>query len=87
MPPPKAPRGKSLVHKRTIRIGGHHTSVHLENAFWAALMDIAAAQSTAVSPLIASIDSERRERQHPNLSSAVRLFVLNYYRSRCGPER
>jgi predicted DNA-binding ribbon-helix-helix protein len=79
----KAPRGKSLVHKRTIRIGGHHTSVHVENAFWNGLKDIAAAQRTPVGPLIAAIDRERRERQHPNLSSAIRLFVLDYYRSRC----
>jgi predicted DNA-binding ribbon-helix-helix protein len=58
------------------------TSVHLENAFWDALKEIAAAQGTPVGRLVATIDSER---QHANLSSAVRLFVLDYYRSRMQP--
>jgi predicted DNA-binding ribbon-helix-helix protein len=53
------------------------TSVHLEDAFWVALKEIAAAQGTPVGRLVATIDSER---QHANLSSAVRLFVLDYYR-------
>ena len=37
--------------------------------------------------LIGKIDSERRERLHKNLSSATRLFILDYYRNRCGIER
>jgi predicted DNA-binding ribbon-helix-helix protein len=56
--------------------------VHLEDAFWVALKEIAAVQGTPVGQLIAAIDSERRERQHNNLSSVIRLFVLEYYRSR-----
>ena len=83
MPPPKDPLGKSLVVKRTVSVGGHKTSVGLENAFLAALKEIAAAQSTPVNHLVETIDRERRERQHANLSSAIRLFVLDYYRSRC----
>jgi predicted DNA-binding ribbon-helix-helix protein len=55
----------------------------LEDAFWNALQDIAASQGTSVRRLVEAIDSERRERLHANLSSAVRLFVLDYYRSRC----
>jgi predicted DNA-binding ribbon-helix-helix protein len=54
--------------------------VTVEDAFWAALQEIAAAQGTTISQLIAAIDSERRKRQHINLSSAIRLFVLDYYR-------
>jgi predicted DNA-binding ribbon-helix-helix protein len=80
---PKDPHGKSLVLKRTVTVGAHKTGVGLENAFWVALKDIAAAQSTLVWQLVEAIDSERRERQHTNLSSAIRLFVLDYYRSRC----
>jgi predicted DNA-binding ribbon-helix-helix protein len=56
--------------------------VCLEDAFWSALTDIAAAQGTTLAGLLASIDSERRQRQQPNFSSAVRLFVLDYYRRR-----
>jgi predicted DNA-binding ribbon-helix-helix protein len=82
---PKGPLGKSQVAKRSVTVSGHMTSVHLEDAFWVALKKIAAAQGTAASQLIASIDSERRDRQHINLSSAIRLFVLDYYRSRIRP--
>jgi predicted DNA-binding ribbon-helix-helix protein len=54
----------------------------MEDAFWTAFKEIAAAQRTSVSHLIATIESERHERHHTNLSSAIRLFVLDYYRSR-----
>jgi predicted DNA-binding ribbon-helix-helix protein len=85
MPPPKARRGKSLVRKRSIKLDGHKTSVTIEDPFWTAVKEIAAAQRTTVSQLIATIDRERHGHQHTNLSSAIRLFVLNYYRSRCVP--
>jgi predicted DNA-binding ribbon-helix-helix protein len=62
-----------------IRIGGRKTGLAIEHPFRAALKDIAAAQGTSMSRLIAKIDSER---QNANRSSAVRLFVLDYYRSR-----
>jgi predicted DNA-binding ribbon-helix-helix protein len=48
-------------------------------------MEIAAAQATTIDRLIATIDQEGRERQHINLSSAIRLFVLDYCRSRMQP--
>jgi predicted DNA-binding ribbon-helix-helix protein len=76
----QSPRGKSLVRKRTIDLDGRKTSVTLEDAFWDALKEIAAAQGTTVD--LTAIDSERRERQHPNFSSAIRVFVLDYYRLR-----
>ena len=81
---PKAPRGKSQIAKRNVSLDGHKTSVALEAAFWFAFKEIAAAQQTTVGLLVETIDDER---QHANLSSAVRLFVLDYYRSRCSPER
>jgi predicted DNA-binding ribbon-helix-helix protein len=86
MPPLKARIGKSLVLKRNIRIDEHKTSVSLESAFWDELKSIADAQGVPVNQLIAAIDSERRERQCFNLSSAIRLFVLEYYRQRNGRE-
>ena len=69
---------KSPVVKRSIVIAGHKTSVSLEDAFWTGLKDIAIAQRATLSDLVASIDGERR---HGNLSSAIRLFVLDHYRS------
>ncbi len=70
---------KSPVVKRSIVIAGHKTSVSLEDAFWKALKEIAAGRDVTLSELVGTIDAERR---HGNLSSAVRLFVLDYYRAR-----
>src|SRR4051794_3512890 len=70
---------KSPVVKRSIVIAGHKTSVSLEDAFWKALKEIAAGRDMTLSEMVARIDTER---QHGNLSSAIRLFVLDYYRSR-----
>jgi predicted DNA-binding ribbon-helix-helix protein len=70
---------KSPVVKRSIVIAGHKTSVSLEDAFWKALKDIAVARHTTLSDLVGAIDSSRR---HGNLSSAIRLFVLDYYQTR-----
>jgi predicted DNA-binding ribbon-helix-helix protein len=68
---------KSLVVKRSVAIAGHKTSVSLEEAFWKSLKEIAKRQGMTLSALLAAIDSERH---HGNLSSAIRLFVLNFYR-------
>jgi predicted DNA-binding ribbon-helix-helix protein len=70
---------KSPVIKRSIVIAGHKTSVSLEDAFWKALKDIAILRQVTLSDLVASIDGERR---HGNLSSGIRLFVLDYYQTR-----
>jgi predicted DNA-binding ribbon-helix-helix protein len=69
---------KSPVVKRSIVIAGHKTSVSLEDAFWTALKEIAGNREMTMSELVASIDQDRR---HGNLSSAIRLFVLDHYRS------
>jgi len=69
---------KSPVVKRSIVIAGHKTSVSLEDAFWKGLKDIAGSRDMTLSELVAAIDSERR---HGNLSSAIRLFVLDHYRN------
>jgi predicted DNA-binding ribbon-helix-helix protein len=70
----------SVVVKRSIVIAGHKTSVSLEDAFWQGLKEIALAQRITLSDLVGSIDTER----HGNLSSAIRLFVLDHYRTRGG---
>ena len=68
---------KSPVVKRSIVIAGHKTSVSLEDASWKGLKEIAGGRDMTLSDLVATIDSER---QHGNLSSAIRLFVLDFYR-------
>ncbi|HEU5272762.1 MAG TPA: ribbon-helix-helix domain-containing protein [Xanthobacteraceae bacterium] len=72
---------KSLVTKRSIVIGGHKTSVSLEEAFWKGLKEIAADRRLTLSDMVSAIDSERA---NGNLSSAIRLFVLDHYRGRTG---
>jgi predicted DNA-binding ribbon-helix-helix protein len=67
---------KSAVVKRSIVIAGHKTSVSLEDAFWNGLKAIANVRKIHLSDLVASIDTERRQ---ANLSSAIRLFVLDFY--------
>jgi len=59
--------------KRSVRIAGHATSLSLEPAFWEALREIALHRGVSVTGLIAAIDAERGG----NLSSAVRVFVLD----------
>ena len=72
---------KSPVIKRSIVIAGHKTSVSLEDAFWKGLKEIALSRGVTLSDLVAAIDSER---QLGNLSSAIRLFVLDHYKARIG---
>jgi predicted DNA-binding ribbon-helix-helix protein len=74
---------KSPVVKRSIVIASHKTSVSLEDAFWTGLKEIAAERGMTLSDLVASIDTER---QHGNLSSAIRLFVLDFYRNQLAEE-
>ena len=69
---------KSLVIKRSVVVAGHKTSVSLEDAFWKGLKEIAGKRDMTLSELIGAIDSER---EYGNLSSALRLFVLDFYRT------
>ena len=72
---------KSPVVKRSIVIAGHKTSVSLEDAFWSCLKEIAGTQNMTLSELVASIDADRRQ---GNLSSAIRLYVLDHFRAQSG---
>ena len=74
--PPRRHR-KSLVVRRSVVIGGRQASVSVEDAFWKCLEDIAADRGLSRSELITAINSKRT---NPNLSSALRLFVLDHYR-------
>jgi predicted DNA-binding ribbon-helix-helix protein len=68
---------KSLVSKRSIVIAGHKTSVSVEDEFWNSLKEIARERNMTLAELVGAIDADR---QHANLSSAIRLFVLSVYR-------
>jgi predicted DNA-binding ribbon-helix-helix protein len=70
---------KSPVVKRSVAVNGHKTSVSLEEGFWIGMKEIAAGQNLTLSELVAEID---KDRQQDNLSSALRLYVLEFYRKR-----
>jgi predicted DNA-binding ribbon-helix-helix protein len=70
---------KSPVAKRSVVLARRKTSVTLEDAFWQGLKDIAKSRVMTLPDLISRIDLER---EHSNLSSALRLFVLNHYQAR-----
>ena len=74
----KGRSAKSTVVKRSILMAGHRTSVSVEDEFWKGLKESAGVRRMSLSKLIASIDAERR--RGSNLSSAIRLFVLDFYR-------
>jgi predicted DNA-binding ribbon-helix-helix protein len=67
----------SGIRKRSVRIGTHKTSLTVEDEFWKASKEIARVRELPLSILLADIN---RQRVHANLSSVIRLFVLDYYR-------
>ena len=75
---------KSAVQKRSVVIDGHKTSVSLEEAFWGDLKDIAHSQQTTLSKLVTQIDQTRQQSEQGNLSSAIRLYVLEHIRTKSG---
>ena len=67
------------IVKRSVVIGGHKTSVSLEQPFWEVVREIAAAEATTVSAVLRRVDGARAQ---SNLSSAVRVYVLEQVRAR-----
>ena len=70
---------KSPVVKRSIVLASHKTSVSLEEAFWNGMKEISGLRNMTLSELVSEID---RNRPHGNLSSAIRLFVLDHFKNR-----
>lgn len=64
------------MKKHSITIAGHRTSITLEEAFWVELQRIAEKRQMRIHALVAHID-ETRDLMHTNLSSALRLYVLD----------
>ncbi len=71
------------MRKRSLTIAGHRTSIALEDEFWAALVTIAAARQLTLAALVRAIDETRAT---ANLSSAMRLKALAFYRERAEGE-
>jgi predicted DNA-binding ribbon-helix-helix protein len=68
------------LRKRSLTIAGHRTSVSLEPQFWDALKQLAAARGRSVAALVAEIDAARIPADTGNLSSAIRVYVLESFR-------
>lgn len=75
---PKGRQAATPIRKHSVTIAGHATSVSLEAEFWDALTEIARERGVSVNALIESVDSGAAG----NLSSALRVFVLNAVRGR-----
>ena len=68
---------RSLVFKHSVVIAGHKTSISLEDPFFNSLKEIASERGMTLQELVGEIDANR---EHDNLSSAIRLFVIGVYR-------
>ena len=73
---PRQSRKGRQVAQRSVVIAGRKTSVTLEDTFWQALKTIASFEKIPVADLLLKINQGK---QHANLSSAIRLFILDYY--------
>ena len=73
---PASPHGCDFV-SRNIRVNGRRTSIRLEHAMWQAFEDIAARENNPIRTLCTIIDERRRG---GNLTAAVRLFIIGYFR-------
>ncbi len=69
-----------MIRKHSITLHGHRTSLSLEDAFWNELKAIADQRNLSIAALIAEIDDARENGS--NLSSALRIHVLNWLKSR-----
>ena len=67
-----------MLKKSVVIANRHSTSVSLEREFWDELVAIAKAENVSVNALITKIDAERTKE---NLSSAIRVYILNYLKS------
>jgi predicted DNA-binding ribbon-helix-helix protein len=73
----------SLVEKRSVTIRGHRTSYSLEKPFYDDLLAISAARDITLAALVAEVDAQRP--RDANLSSALRLFVLEQAKRTANP--
>tara|TARA_Y100000992_G_scaffold202319_1_gene138013 strand:- start:266 stop:481 length:216 start_codon:yes stop_codon:yes gene_type:complete len=65
-------------NKRTIKIDGHVTSVFLETEFWQEILKLSKKKNTTPDKIISTIDKNKNT---SNLSSAIRLYILNHLKS------
>lgn len=73
----------ATIRKHSVLIAGHQTSVSLENAFWELLTQSAKERKMSINDLVSEIDDNRSG----NLSSAIRMYVLDVLTNRRAPSK
>lgn len=68
------------LKKRSVSIRGHATSYTLEDPFFELLEEIANTRQISVASIVAEIDGQRE--RSVNLSSALRLYILEWLKSK-----
>ncbi|MBT5574329.1 ribbon-helix-helix domain-containing protein [Alphaproteobacteria bacterium] len=71
-----------MLKKRSITIKGHSTSISLEAIFWEALSEIANTQEKSIASLVSEIDTKRSTQEKFGLSSAIRVYILDYFKNK-----
>lgn len=71
------------MKKRSVCISGHNTSISLEDEFWDEIKMIASQNDMSLNDYVSEIDQQRhQDGQIKNLSSALRLAILEYYKNK-----
>lgn len=66
------------MNKHTVKVNGHDTSVFIEEEFWLELKYISKLKKKSISVLISDVDKNKKTQ---NLSSAIRLYILNHLKN------
>jgi predicted DNA-binding ribbon-helix-helix protein len=66
----------SAIRKRSVLISGHRTSISLEEAFWTKLKELCDEREKSINQLVTEIDNDRLDTPNGNLSSAIRVYIL-----------
>lgn len=67
------------IIKKSISIKGHSTSITMEPIFWEALKKISVENNKSLPQIIYEIDKKTSTVKTRNLSSAVRVYIFEYF--------
>jgi len=73
---------RSAIRKRSVLISGHRTSISLEEAFWLKLKELSDRHGKSINQMVAEIDNDRLDNPNGNLSSAIRVYILEQLEAR-----
>jgi predicted DNA-binding ribbon-helix-helix protein len=73
---------RSAIRKRSVLISGHRTSISLEEAFWLKLKDLSDRHGKSINQMVTEIDNDRLDNPNGNLSSAIRVYILEQLEAR-----